>query len=395
MKHLRFLVLSFLFLIASSISAKRTTVVVSLDGYRWDYPQWYDTPFIDFMAAHGVASGLIPSFPSKTFPNHYTLATGLYPDHHGIVANSFYDPETQATFSLGDPHTKFDPHFYGGEPIWNTAQRQGLHTAVFYWPGSDVKIGGSYPDLWYGYDTLPRLTLAERIEGVLGELRKKEEDRPDLIMAYMEQPDGSGHDFGPQSREVRQAVATVDSLLQGLYDGICRLPCAGDINLIVLSDHGMQWVPEDHAVAVRTLLKRSWVRMIDGNLPCNIYAREGCADSIYECLQQLDHTRVWRKAEAPAYLHFGTNPRIGDIVVCPDPSYVIEDRPITAGGTHGYDPTLPEMHAVFRAIGPDFRHVALPHFRNVDVYPLLCHLLGITPAPHDGDLGEVTGMLMP
>lgn len=384
MTPIRTLLLLLLLGIFHPLSAKRTTVVVSLDGYRWDYPLWYDTPFIDFMAAHGVSSALIPSFPSKTFPNHYTLATGLYPDHHGIVANSFYDPETRTTFSLGNLKTKTDPRYYGGEPIWNTAQRQGLHTAVFYWPGSDVKVGGHYPDKWFGYDDLPRLSPDERVQGVLAELGKPDTQRPDLIMAYMEQPDASGHDFGPQSREVRAAVGLVDSLLRVLYQGMQALPHAADINLIVVSDHGMQWVPETHAINIRPLLRPEWVRMADGNLPCQIYAAEGCQDSIYEALRTLDHVKVWRRQDIPAYLHYGTCPRVGDVVVLPDPSYVVTPGPIQPGGTHGYDPTIPEMHALFRAIGPDFRHESWPHFANVEVYGLLCRLLHIEPAPHDG-----------
>ena len=135
-----------LFVMFLSLTAKAGddvyNVVISMDGFRWDYPLWYDTPFLDEVAQKGVSSSLIPSFPSKTFPNHYTLVTGLYPDHHGIVANSFMDPETGKEFSLSNPETSTDPRYYGGEPIWLTAQKNGIHTAVFYWPGSDVAIQG-------------------------------------------------------------------------------------------------------------------------------------------------------------------------------------------------------------------------------------------------------------
>ena len=147
-----------------------TTVVISLDGCRWDYPLWYDTPMFDFMAENGISSGLIPSFPSKTFPNHYTLATGLYPDHHGIIANSFLDTESGEVFSLSDPEQKTNPKYYGGEPIWLTAKRQGLRTAVFYWPGSDVPILGQHPDTYFNYDDKPRLSAKQRINGIIEQL---------------------------------------------------------------------------------------------------------------------------------------------------------------------------------------------------------------------------------
>ena len=393
-KHIKNLLLALLLLTCTPpTSAKHYTVVVSLDGYRWDYPQWYDTPFIDFMASQGVASGLIPSYPSKTFPNHYTIATGLYPDHHGIVANEFYDPATRDSFSLGRSEQKTNPGFYGGEPIWNTAQRQGKRVAVFYWPGSDVKVNGHYPSRFFEYDKKPRLCMSERLDGALEELRRPEKKRPDLIMAYLEQPDANGHTYGPHHKKTRKAVLTVDSLLQSFYQGVRALPHADSVNLIVLSDHGMAWVEQRNNIGIKGLLKPEWVTMVSGSVPCNIYAKEGCTDSIYHALKPLNHAQVWRKQDIPSYLHYGSNARVGDIVVNPDIGYVVYDSDITAGGTHGYDPTLQEMHAVFRAVGPDFKHIWLPHFENINIYPLLCKLLGIVPASNDGNLENVEMMM--
>jgi predicted AlkP superfamily pyrophosphatase or phosphodiesterase len=394
MKRHLLLILTLFWLSLSVASARHYTVVVSLDGCRWDYPQWYDMPFFDWMERTGAASQLIPSFPSKTFPNHYTLATGLYPDHHGIVANSFLDPSSGERFSLGDPKTKADPKFYGGEPIWLTAKRQGLRTAVFYWPGSDVKVLGQYPDVYYRYDDEPRLTFTQRTDGIVAQFAKAEQDRPDLIMAYFEQPDAYGHDYGPQSKHTRQAVEQMDSLLQSLYGRISQLPCGKDVNFIVVSDHGMAYVDGNHFVSIRPLLKASWMKAAEGSLPCNIFAREGCADSVYEALRHVDHARVWRRKEVPAYLHYGTNDREGDIVVLPDVGYVVADSIDAPGGNHGYDPTLQEMHAVFRAVGPDVRHVKLPYINNVDIYPMLCRLLHITPASCDGTAEGTAAMLV-
>ena len=372
------------------LEARHYTVIVSLDGFRWDYPQWYNTPFLDFMAEKGVESGLIPSYPSKTFPNHYALATGLYPDHHGIIANSFYDRSTGETFSLGNPKTKTDPHFYGGEPIWITAKRQGLKTAVIYWPGSDVKIKGEYPDTYYIYDQQPQLTFAQRMDSVVSELALPENKRPQLIMAYLSEPDGYGHNYGPQSRQVRKAVVMCDSLLNDLYNKISKLSVAKDVNIIVVSDHGMEFVPSSHNVNLSKYIKQSWVKMADGNAPAEIYARKGCVDSIYNALKDIPHIRVWKRNEIPAELHYGTNPRIGDVIIDPELGYSIDKKDnIPDGGTHGYDPSYMEMHAVFRAMGPDFIHIRHSHFKNVDVYPLLCHLLNIQPAKNDGSFEEI------
>lgn len=393
MKKLLFIIATLLMACSLHGKEKHYTVIVSLDGCRWDYPQLFHMPFIDFMAANGVESGLIPAFPSKTFPNHYTLATGLYPDHHGIVANSFFDAATHETFSLGHTEQKLNPRYYGGEPIWLTAQRQGLHTAVFYWPGSDVKVKGAYPDKFYMYDAHPRLTLEARINGIIAELRKPHDQRPDLIMAYMEEPDASGHRYGPQAWQTRKAAMKVDSLLSTLYTQIRQLPIGRQVNLIVVSDHGMTWIAKEHVVPVMPHLKKAWIKSIEGSIPANIYAADGCSDSIFTALAQVDHIKMWRGEDIPPYLHYGTNSRVGDIVVLPDLGYVVYEDTITPGGQHGFDPTLSDMHAIFRAVGPDFRHTRHPHFRNVDIYELLCCLLHIAPAPNDGSLDEIKEIL--
>ncbi len=391
--HKPHIVLLLALLLALPAAARRYTVVVSLDGYRWDYPQWYDTPFIDRMAQEGVKAGLIPSFPSKTFPNHYTLATGLYPDHHGIIANEFFDPDDGIYWRISDPKVNRIAKYYGGEPIWNTAERQGKRVAVFYWPGSDVPVDGRHATIWHDYNKKPLLTLQERMDGIVSQLAKKEKERPDLVMAYLEQPDSHGHTFGPQAKETRQAVEEVDTLLSNLYRRLGELPIKDSINFIVLSDHGMAFVPAEHNIDPNTYLKPHWVRSVSGYLPCIVYAKPGYADSCYQALKQMPHMQVWRKSEIPDYLHFGTNDRIGDIVVSPDLGYAAYNNKWIDGGTHGYDPNYTDMHAVFRAVGPSFRHVELRHFENVCIYPLLCRILGIQPAPCDGSLDEVSIML--
>ena len=368
------------------------TVVVSLDGFRWDYTQFYDTPFFDYMASIGVESALIPSFPSKTFPNHYTLATGLYPDHHGIVSNSFYDATTGERFSLGNPKTKSNGRYYGGEPIWNTVQKNGQRAAVYYWPGSDVKVQDMSPWHYHEYDEKPQLTFNERVDGIIEMLSLPAAERPRLVMAYFEQPDANGHRFGPQSKHTRDAVMKMDRLMQTLYQRLIALPIGPRINFIVVSDHGMTPITEERLINISAMLPRHWVKAIEGNIPANIYPAEGFTDSICGVLENVAHIRFWRKADIPARLHYGTNDRIGEIVVIPDVGWEI-DTYLEERGSHGFDPDFNDMHALFRAVGPGFRHVSLPHFRNVCLYPLLCHLLGMEPAPNDGSLDDIREML--
>ena len=387
------LILTITALLSASSKNDQVTVIISLDGFRWDYTQWYDTPFLDRMAEEGVEAALIPSYPSKTFPNHYTLATGLFPDHHGIIGNKFINRATGKKFSLSNREVKHDAHYYGGEPIWLTAQRQGLRTAVFYWPGSDVAVQGKYPDKYFNYDQEPRLTFGQRIDGILKQLRRPEAKRPQLIMAYFEQPDHNGHVYGPQAKQTRIAVMEIDKLISNLYERIQKLPISDKVNFIVVSDHGMTLtMPEKH-INARQYLKKEWYYDIEGDAPANVYAREGCADSICQALQGVDHIRVWHRTEVPYYLHYGTNENVGDVVIDTELGWLFSDKKAEYGGTHGYDPSYNDMHALFRAVGPAFKHISLPHFPNVDVYPLLCHLLGIEPAPNDGSLNIVKRML--
>lgn len=375
---------------------KHYTVIVSLDGFRWDYVEMYDTPFFDRMAEEGVRAVMVPSFPSKTFPNHYTLATGLYPDHHEIIANSFWAADRNRMYAMNDSATRNDPSFYGGEPIWITAQKQGVKTGNVYWVGSDIAIKGQHPTYYRNYDDVPHLTYAERIAEVLALLRKPEEERPQLVMVYFEDPDHYGHVYTPQSAETRRCITRLDVLMEQLWEGIRSLPFGEDVNLIVTSDHGMSTVSSDRCVSLSGYLKPEWYERINDNLPAQIYVKAGCVDSVYQALKDLDHVRVWKKADIPAYLHYGTNPYVGDIIVLPDLGWLVADEMTSAsGGAHGFDPTYNDMQVMFRACGPDFKKgYEAPKFRNVSIYSLLARLLDIVPEQTDGSLEEVENMLV-
>lgn len=374
---------------------KHYTVIVSLDGFRWDYPQMYETPFFDQMAREGVKATMIPSFPSKTFPNHYTMATGLVPDHHGIVANSFWDPERKEVYKMNKPATRNDASYYGGEPIWVTAQKQGIKTGNVYWVGSDIAVKGEHPTYYQVYDKKPRLSQTERVAEVLRMLRLPEADRPQLVMLYFEDSDTYGHTYSPFSQETRKCIARLDALMRFLWEGLQSLPFAKDVNLIVTSDHGMATVSADRFVPIKHLLKEEWYTLIDGNLPAQIYTQPQFRDSVYHALKDLNHVRVWKKEDIPAYLNYGSNPRVGDIIVLPDLGWLVEEGNKTLPGAHGFDPTYDDMQVMFRACGPDFKKgYEAPKFWNVSIYSLLARLLQITPEKTDGCLEEVENMLI-
>ncbi len=375
----------------------QTTVILSLDGFRWDYPEKTSTPALNLIAGKGVkAVSLIPSFPSKTFPNHYTIATGLYPDHHGLVNNSFYDSALRKSFSLGNKEAKFNPDFYGGEPIWITAQKQGVKTASFFWPGSDVAIQGKYPDMWKEYNQ--NISFIQRIDTIIKWLSLPGEKRPRLIMAYYHEPDGAGHTYGPDDFRTLKIVHEVDSMTGILYQRIKQLPGGNNINFIVVSDHGMGAISSDRNTALRDYVPESWpVRIEGGNPNYNLYADASWTDSAYGALKKAPELEVWHPGEVPGYLNYGTNPRDGNLIVVADSAWSITlKHPGNAfsGGTHGYDIRNTDIHAIFYAAGPAFKHgYVQPSFQNIHIYALLAHLLGIKPAQTDGDLQHIISML--
>ena len=374
------------------------TVIISLDGLRWDYLDTYDVPFMQQLAREGVKAVMQPSFPSKTFPNHYTLATGLTPDHHGIITNTFWDRERGVEFSLGNKDTRSKGYYYGGDPVWLTAKHQGVKTATVFWVGSDVAIQGEHPTYWLDYQTeSAKMGYEARVDEIIRLLRLPEKDRPHLVMAYFEEPDRSGHSYGPMHRLTRHAMEDMDLLLSKMWARIQMLPIATQVNLIITGDHGMTSVDPKRFVDIDDVLPKHWYERFCNDYPTLIYASAPqYIDSICDALQGVDHIRAWRKADLPAYLGYGTNKNMGDVVVLPDVGWLFADKPSKKQrGSHGFDHTAADMQVGFRAVGPDFKvgYEKPDRFRNVCIYPLLCYLLGVSPSPNDGSLDEVSDML--
>jgi predicted AlkP superfamily pyrophosphatase or phosphodiesterase len=398
-----FLIAIALFLFLLSVLAQENigsaTVILSLDGFRWDYPDKASTPNLDRIAKEGVkAVSLIPSFPSKTFPNHYTIATGLVPDHHGLVNNAFYDAKLGKSFSIGDKEARFNPDFYGGEPIWVTAQKQGVCTASFFWVGSDVAIKGKHPDIWKMYDQ--DVPFIQRIDTIIKWLKLPLIQRPRLIMAYYHEPDGVGHNFGPDDSRTLKMVHELDSMTGILYQRIRQLSESENINFIVVSDHGMGTISSERNLALADYIPVSWpVRIEGGNPNYNLYADGAWKDSVYLALKKVKGLQIWKPEEVPPYLYYGSNPRVGDLIIVADSAWsVTRNRPSQdfIGGTHGYDITNTDVHAIFYAAGPAFKQNFIhPSFHNIHIYSLLAYLLGIKPAQTDGNLQEVINMLKP
>jgi alkaline phosphatase D len=344
---------------------------------------------------------MLPAYPSITFPNHYTIVTGLYPEHHGIVANGFYDPDRKETYSYHDSKTVGDGSWYGGTPLWVLAEQQGMRSACFFWVGSEADIQGVRPSYYLKYEsTAPN---SKRVQQVLAWLHLPAEQRPHIITLYFSDTDSAGHRYGPDSPEVAEAVGRLDRQIGMLVDGIkaSKLP----VDLIVLSDHGMAEVSGATTYLDQYGLNPSWFTRTVGS---SLYPKsEEDAEKSYEALLgKNDHFLVYRRKAVPSYLHFDSNAREGDPVVVPTGAYLFDafggSRAGEAApkGMHGYDAThMPEMKAIFFAAGPDImRGIKLKPFENVDVYPLIARILGLDitklkTGPIDGKIGTLGGIL--
>ena len=364
-------------------------LLVSFDAFRWDYTQIYNTPNFKKMADEGFkAQRLIPSFPTNTFPNHYTLATGLHPDHHGLINNTFPAPDIGMMYRMSDRAAVENPLFYQGEPVWITAEKQGIITASFYWVGSEAPVMGKHPTYWKKYDE--SVTYGERIDTVIKWLSLPNDSRPGFITLYFDEPDARSHNAGPVSKETGMIVTKLDSLLGVLRIKLSQLPIASQINLIVLADHGMAQLSPDKYINIRSVAPQRMISELYGSNP--FYLITPAKDKADSLLNILNHTRglkAWKKSEVPSHLKYGTHPRITEIVALADSSWSIgtrENGSSYKGGAHGYDNSNSDMHAIFYAAGPAFKkNVKLSQLENVDVYNIVCRILGIKPSPNDGD----------
>ena len=392
--------------VASAETRAPVTILVSIDAFRADYLTRGETPTLARLAQTGVQSAMIPSFPSKTFPNHWAEVTGEYPDHSGMTANSFADParpDEKFTMATTDPF-----YWNGAEPIWVTADKAGIRTGVMFWPGSSVgwggKLvphgygrveGGTWPDDWQAFDQ--NVTPVQRVNTVLDWLRRPADIRPKLVLLYFDQVDTAGHEVGPNGAKVDAALRDVDGDIAMLLDGLRQM--GQPANLIITADHGMAEVSSTRVVALDSILDPSDYTLVETGPYATLAPKPGREKALEaKLLAPHDHMQCWRKGEIPARFHYGTNPRIPPYFCLAETGWQIFAKAPTStytGGNHGYDNRSPEMAALFIANGPAFRKdVTLPSFENVDVEPLLRRLLGLPQNPAlDGKLGPVEGAL--
>lgn len=385
-----------------SVPAEHPLIVVSLDGFHPDYLDRGLTPTLQQLADDGVrARWMIPAFPSKTFPNHYTLVTGLTPDHHGIVENSMNDPEL-GRFELKNRKVVQDGRWWGGEPLWVTARRHGLRASTLFWPGSEAAIGGVRPNDWLPFDAA--MTNEARVDQVLAWLDRGERRRPHFITLYFDGIDTAGHLHGPDSPQTDAAMAAADTALRRLVDGLKTRGLENSINLVIVSDHGMAELLPDHVLELEDLVDPAWVRIVSLSEIASFEAREGFEAQVEAALlTPRNGINCYRKDRMPERWRYGSHPRVPSFV-CQlhegwritrrEPFNPWQAKAALRRGAHGFDPEAPSMRALFIAHGPAFKAgVLVDPFENVAVYPLLARLIGVAPLANDADPASSASLL--
>lgn len=377
-------------------------VLISIDGFRHDYIKKYQPPFLSEIEKKGFrAKSLEPIFPSKTFPNHYSLITGLYSDQHKLVANRFYDPERKEAYLLGKPTTS-DGTWYGGEPLWTSIKKQGLLTASYFWVGSDANIQNSYPSYYYPYNHGTPNT--ERTKQVLRWLEMPKEIRPHFITLYFSHVDSAGHRYGPNSDEVKEAVLNVDRLISNLAKETQKMN--GDVNFVIVSDHGMKEIDPKKSIFIGDYLETNLVSFYEqGPLTLgyfNTMATLEQREVIIKKLQEIPGVKLYEKKDRPAHWHYSKLSRQGDfILVVENGAYLFpEKRPENflgkSGGTHGYDPKIsPEMNGIFLGFGPQIKKSGVvDQTKNINIYPFIMDLLNLkVQVPIDGSSEKIKNLI--
>ena len=368
-------------------------ILVSIDGWRWDYTGRFKPPTITSLANAGVeAQGLIPVFPSKTFPNHYTMVTGLHAARHGITSNNMIDPRLPGRFSLSNRDVQQDTRWWGGEPLWVTVERQGLVAGTMFWPGSDVEIAGDRPTYWKPYDgDFPNQA---RVDAIVSWLKQPEPKRPTFVTLYFSDVDTAGHDYGPDGEQTRKAALHIDAMMARLVAGVDSAGLSSRVNYVLVSDHGMSQLSPDRVIVLDEYISVSDVDLIDTAPIVGINPRPGIStEAIYSALAgRHPSLAVYLKSNLPEKYQLRNHPRMPEIIGIADEGWhpTTQARQLEGEefslGNHGYDPVHRSMHGLFIASGPHFkRGMVVPPLDNMHVYEMVCRVLGIRPAANEGD----------
>jgi len=377
---------------------KPIVILVSLDGFRWDYLERGYSPNLNKISESGVrALSLRPQFPSMTFPNHYSIITGLLPENHGIIANHFINPFNDSLFTLKSPFVNRS-EWYLGEAFWETARRNGLITASYFWPGSEMDLEYRRPNYYEKYHHQRPYEI--RVEGVLNWLKLPDSVRPDFITLYFDETDSKAHRFGTDSYELNRGISRVDSMIAKLDSGLIALDIQNKVNLIIISDHGMTNMYPDRIINLNKILNNdSTLKIYNSSTMAFIFPKNHNKSEIYNLFKKNENGyRVYYKNDIPDRYNYKNHPFIGEIVLIAEPSWQFnssENWDSTYIATHGYDNHYIDMQGIFIARGPAFKNnYKSGSLNNLDIYPLLCKIFNINPSGNiDGDLINIIHLL--
>ncbi|EDV22535.1 uncharacterized protein TRIADDRAFT_58865 [Trichoplax adhaerens] len=373
-------------------------LLVSLDGFRWNYFHRGYSPNISKFAAEGVrAEYMQSSFPTKTFPNHYTIVTGLYPAYHGIIGNSFYDPVFKDQFYIGAKNSS-QSRWWGGEPIWVTARKHNLKSASYFWVGSESKIAGYQPNYWYTYSG--RVPFMDRVDQFFKWMEMPDDERPSMVTMYFDQPDTAGHRYGPDSAEVNEQIKIVDDVMGAIFYGLKKRGMQDCVNIIITADHGMRKTCCNRILYFNKYINTTEVYVRNSGPFGGIQTKEGNVDEVVENLRcKNKHWKVFKKEDLPIRMHYYDNRRIPEIIVLPDEDWIVRQSyspryTFCHGANHGWNNLDPDMRTIFIAGGPAFKSgVIIKPFLNIEIYNLMATVLNIPPAKNNGTLGRLHHIL--
>ena len=360
---------------------KPYVIMISIDGMRADFTELHQASFLQKVSKEGVrAKYMIPSFPSLTFPNHYAIATGQYPSHNGLVDNTYFDKATGAQYSMSNKKLVSDPKYYGGTPIWVLAEKQQMVSASYFWVGSEAPIEGYLPTYYYNYNE--KTNIATRIQAIKDWLSLPEEKRPHLITLYFPEVDHDAHYYGTKDAKLTKAVHFVDSAINAIQENLKSLHLP--INYIVVSDHGMTDVDNINTMKLPKQIDTAAFKVPWGDALLHLYAKDPTKiESTLEALKKDTSFNTYTLYETPEYWHYGKKDdrfdRLGDIIITAKlPKVFNLGTSKTTLGKHGFDNHHPDMRATFIAWGPSFKKgITIEGFENVNVYPLVAHILGL------------------
>jgi ectonucleotide pyrophosphatase/phosphodiesterase family member 5 len=382
--------------------APPSLLLISFDGFKHNYFEKTDTPHFDRFISNGVkAEALISVFPTKTFPNHYSIVTGLYPENSGLISNNMYDREMDATYAIRDREAVENPDWYEGEPIWNTVEKNGLRAGTLFWVGSEAPIQNMRPTQWKIYDgDFPEKA---RIDSVVQWLDKTREPVVDFATLYFSDVDSKGHRYGLQSDSIVAAIQNADLLVGYLHEKLEAHNVTDKVNIIIVSDHGMAELSEEKVILIDDLIDLDKVHMIDWTPVAMMNPEPEYMEEAYDALKENETMgyRVYKKENLPERFRIKNHRRTPELIVIAEIGYTITTNQRLdsfvnrlPAATHGYDNREPDMFGIFAAGGPDFKNgLQTEPFENIHLYELMTHLLEIEPAPNDGDLNALRHIL--